>query len=313
MISFCIPTYNYDVSSLVIELDRQASLQDFPYEIILIDDFSEECKEENSKLIKITSVQYIELDQNIGRARVRNLFLNYARFGYLLFLDCDSEIISDDFVKGYYAEAIENSKVVCGGRVYPESPGSKNKKLHWKYGVFRESMPADIRSTHPNKSFMTNNFLVRKEILNTIKFDERITQYGHEDTLFGYYLLKHSIRIKHIDNPVLHGFLEDNSSFVDKTESGIINLIRILNYLDDVAGFMEGVRILQFYKGIQSKGLLLIAKPLFYLICPQVKFLLTSGFANLALFDIYKFGFLTLNFPRVQPGGLDADPAKMDD
>ncbi len=303
MISFCIPIYNCDVSMLVAELGRQASLlQDCPYEIILIDDLSEECKEKNNELRNIHAVQYIELDQNVGRARIRNLFLNYAKFDYLLFLDCDSVIISSDFVRRYYAEVIGKNNVVCGGRVYPEDPGPGYRKLHWKYGLFKESMPADIRSSDPNKSFMTNNFLIRKAILGQIRFDERITKYGHEDTLYGYHLSKLGIRIKHIDNPVLHGSLEDAPSFVEKTETGIINLIRIVNFLDDKTGFIESVKILKYHHGIRPKGLLVMAKPLFYVLCPLIKYLLLSGLASLTLLDFYKFGYLTLRFHRKHPG-----------
>jgi len=45
---------------------------------------------------------YIQLDNNIGRAKIRNLFLKYAKYDYLLFLDCDTFIISDDFVAKIY-------------------------------------------------------------------------------------------------------------------------------------------------------------------------------------------------------------------
>jgi hypothetical protein len=305
MISYCIPIYNYDVSGLVMELDRQASHLDLQYEIILIDDFSEKYKEENSKLLQINSVQYIELDQNIGRARIRNLFPEYSAFNYLLFLDCDSEIISDDFVKNYHNEIINLCKVICGGRIYPEKPISGEQKLHWRYGTIKESMPVSIRSADPNKSFMTNNFLIEKEILEKIKFDERITQYGHEDTLFGYYLMKNNIPIKHIDNPVLHGSLENNSAFIAKTESGIINLIRILNYLENETDFIKGVKILKFHRKIKSNGLSLILKPLFIIFCPLMKLLLLSGCTSLALFDIYKIGFLTLNSNKVHTKDID--------
>jgi glycosyltransferase involved in cell wall biosynthesis len=299
MISFCIPLYNFDASNLVTELDRQATLLGLPFEIILIDDFSSKCKDENAQLSKIRSVKYKALDQNLGRARIRNLFLEYAAFDYLLFLDCDSVIISYEFVHNYHAEILEDSQVVCGGRIYPESPVSRDKKLHWKYGVNKESMPADQRNSHPNKSFMTNNFLIKKEILDHIKFDERITSYGHEDTLFGYYLMKNHIQIKHVENPVLHGSLEDNSAFIAKTESGIINLSRMLKHMENEPGFIESVKILKFYERINSKGLLIILRPVFYMICPLIKLLLASGTVSLTLFDIYKLGFLTLHSGKV--------------
>ncbi len=33
---------------------------------------------------------------------------------------------------------------------------------------------------------MTNNFLIQQVLLAKIKFDERLNQYGHEESLFGF-------------------------------------------------------------------------------------------------------------------------------
>src|ERR1035437_10178864 len=98
MLSICIPVYNYDVTMLVQILYQQAGELQIVFEIICIDDCSkEEYRKVNEQVI--TYAKYVQLHQNIGRAKIRNLFLEYVHFKYLLFLDCDSEIISDDFVK----------------------------------------------------------------------------------------------------------------------------------------------------------------------------------------------------------------------
>ena len=54
-----------------------------------------------------------------------------------------------------------------------------------------------------------------------ISFNERLSGYGHEDTLFGYELNKNNIQIHHIDNPVLNGHLDTNEAFLLKTEEGL--------------------------------------------------------------------------------------------
>ncbi|MFR9165283.1 MAG: hypothetical protein ACLVKO_03265 [Dysgonomonas sp.] len=41
MISICIPIYNCCVSELVSDLKKQADIVNIPYQILLIDDFSE--------------------------------------------------------------------------------------------------------------------------------------------------------------------------------------------------------------------------------------------------------------------------------
>src|SRR4030042_667421 len=101
MISICIPVYNFDVTSLVSELSEQVKSLPKPYEVIIIDDCSDnKFKAINRNVCK--SFIYIELEENIGRSKIRNLFLRYAKYGYLLFIDCDSIIESSDFLLKYF-------------------------------------------------------------------------------------------------------------------------------------------------------------------------------------------------------------------
>ena len=296
MISICIPIYNFDVSQLIEELSLQFNKMDVPCEIILIDDHSsEKCKKLNESVCKKHT--YIELDKNIGRAKIRNLFLDYANFEHLLFLDCDAVIISNDFLSKYVETILQrNDDVVCGGRVYDKKKPERNKMLRWKYGKMRESQPFEIRELSPNKSFMTNNFMINRRVLENIKFDERITEYGHEDTLFGFELKKKGINIHHIDNPVLNGDIEENAEFLKKTELGIISLIGALAYTDYNKEFINDVTILNTYERLKSKGLINFVYFVFTLFKPLLKFLFVKGYVNLRLFDFYKLGILIKAF-----------------
>ncbi len=296
MISVCIPIYNFDVTQLLNELTKQSNQMDVPCEIILIDDFSSEKFKNINKSIA-GNINYIELEQNIGRAKIRNLFLKYAQNENLLFLDCDSIIISDSFLSKYL-EAINNDNynVICGGRVYDKVKPARIKMLSWKYGTKRESQPVEVRKRFPNNSFMTNNFLVSRKILEEIKFDERITGYGHEDTLFGFELKKKGIPVLHINNPVLNGDVEDNVEYLKKTEKGINSLIDILAYTDSNAEFIHDVTVLNTYEKLKSKRLTSIVNIVFILLKPFLKFLFVNGYVNLRLFDFYKLGALIQGF-----------------
>lgn len=295
MISICIPIYNFNVKSLVNELSRQAKLLRIPYEIILIDD----CSSYNYKVINKEVCEkeiYIELDKNIGRSRIRNLFRNYSKYENLLFLDCDSIIISDDFFSKYI-DIIQqgNYDVICGGRVYNKNRPGKNKMLRWKYGIIKESQPLIIRNTSPNKSFMTSNFIISKRIFNQIGFDEKVTAYGHEDTLFGYRLKKAGIKIQHIDNFVMNGNIEDNIEFLKKTEIGIINLIKILRIVNYDRDFIKDVTLLEFYYKFESIKMTYIVQLIFICLKPIIRSILIKGYINLWLFDFYKLGILIQN------------------
>lgn len=299
MITICIPIYNLNVTELIRELSRQAKSISVPYEIVLIDDYSSEEFKKGNKEICEKEI-YIQLEKNIGRAGIRDLFLKYSKYNNLLFLDCDSLIISNDFILKYI-DAIKHDSynVICGGRVYNKNRPNRKKLLRWKYGVKKESQPFDIRKMSPNKSFMTSNFMVSKKIFEQINFDERIVEYGHEDTLFGYRLEKDGIVIKHIDNPVLNGYIEDNEEYLNKTEKGIINLINILSYVNFDSDFIRNVTILRFYKKINSLRVTNIIRIIFICFKPIMRFLLIKGYINLWIFDFYKLGILIQNKKRL--------------
>ena len=159
MISICIPVYNFDVTFLVSELSEQIKALNEDIELILIDDSSNvEYKEINRQISKDHT--YIELPENIGRSRIRNLFLKYSVFRYLLFLDCDCSVQSEGFLGKYLDIIKQNPSVVCGGSIYDTKSPGRDKMLRWKYGALRESKPCHIRNKFPNRSFMANNFPV---------------------------------------------------------------------------------------------------------------------------------------------------------
>jgi GT2 family glycosyltransferase len=293
MLSICIPIYNVNVSTLVEGLLLQANSLSVPFEIILIDDHSlPEFADENGKL-KAIGLTYLGLHENIGRARIRNLFISSAKYNYLLFLDCDSQLVSPDFLKNYLPHIQQGSKVVCGGRIYSDTPPSPDKLLHWKYGREKESQPASIRASNPYRSFMTNNFLIEKKVLEAIKFDERLSGYGHEDTLFGYQLQKQGIPITHVDNPILHAELQSNKEFLEKTECAISNLRDILTFVNNDSTFIEDVTLLKYYFSLKKKGLLFTVKVPYLLLRSSIRSQLAKGLTSMRLFDFYKLGYLS--------------------
>ena len=293
MISICVPIYNFEVSPLLDELALQMANTEEAVELILIDD----CSSSEYKAINkshCNTYKYIELEKNIGRAKIRNLFLDYAQYEHLLFLDCDSLIPSKSFLSNYL-KAIKEDKntIICGGRVYDSTKPDSNKLLRWKYGIERESLSCEERKRQPNKSFMTNNFLISKTLLQEIKFDERLSEYGHEDTLFGFELKKRGIEINHINNPVLNGDLEYNTEYLEKTEVGIHNLISILDYVNHDPDFIQDISLLNFYSKPSIKKLIPFIIILFPFLKPFIKFFLINGFISIRLFNFYKLGILT--------------------
>jgi len=292
MISVCIPVFNFDITQLVADLSRQAEEIGSSVEIILIDDASDE-KYKKINAPACVRHTYVELNKNVGRAKIRNLFLDYALNEFLLFIDCDSKIISDNLLSNYIKSIKpRKTKVICGGSIYDKAMPEKNKMLRWKYGNVMESQSAEIRNRTPNNSFMTNNVLINRHVFDEIKFDERISEYGHEDTLFGFQLKKKGIQVLHIENPVLNNDIDENGVFLEKTEKSILNLITIAEYTGFDKDFVRDVAILNFYKKLNSAGLTGVIAFLYSGIQPFLNRLLVKGYVNLRVFNFYKLGFL---------------------
>ncbi len=292
MISVCIPVYNYKIGKLVRSLVSQGERCDEPFEIIVIDDHSStDVSNQNEAVCRRHT--YVRLGSNVGRSRIRNMFPALARYDNLLYIDCDSEIISDDYIDKYLIEIRRgDAPVVCGGRVYNANLPPPAERLRWKYGRERESIPAEARRLSPVRYFMTNNFLINRKVLESVRFDERLTQYGYEDTLFAYSLEKQGVPVKHIDNPLLHACVETNAAFIEKTDRSIANLVSILRYTGHDDGFIGKVRILSVYNNLRRNLAGMAAGNLLALLRPAFRLMLCRRSASLRLFDLYKLGLL---------------------
>lgn len=228
MLSILIPTYNYDCSRLIRDLQAQAEQAGIDYEIIVADDASPIYiyKEKNREITTLPYCRLIELEDNIGRARIRNRLADEACYPWLLFMDCDAEIIDEHFIANYISQL--NSDVVCGGLCHADMLPSPEVSLRYAYEKRADKRRAACyREQEPYERFTPFNFVIRREIFQSIRFDERITEYGHEDTLFGIALKEKSATINHIDNPLRHVGLENNEIFLEKTRKALHNLAKM--------------------------------------------------------------------------------------
>jgi Predicted glycosyltransferases len=163
MLSILIPTYNYECLGLVEELHRQAQALSFPIEILVADDASkEELKRNNRKINKLSNCMFIELKENVGRAKIRNFLSEKASYNLLLFIDSDAGLISNNFLQDYVS-AIQNNDVVCGGLLYDRPLPSVMFSLRYYYGISTEERSAKVRNLHPYAQFSSFSFLIRKK------------------------------------------------------------------------------------------------------------------------------------------------------
>jgi GT2 family glycosyltransferase len=289
MLSILIPVHNFNIVSLVTVLQHQAAQACIPFEIIVLDDCSTELlRHQNKDIDSLPGVRYVELKENIGRARIRNRLAEMAVYANLLFMDCDSEVPSDQYLINYLPYC-NREAVVCGGRIYhPDPPGEQEFLLRWLYGTRREQSTDVIRNRNPYRSFMTHNFLIPKSVLLQIRFDESIVRYGHEDTLFGLELKKKGVQIRHIQNPLVHVGLEISREFIRKTSEGIENLYRLLLEGKILREDIRDIRLLTTYNLLRSFRLERAFRDIYRLFGNPVMSNLLGPNPSIFAFDLYK-------------------------
>ena len=292
MLSICIPIFNFDVSRLVQDLRFQAEKAGYPFEILLMDDASDEEFRKSNQTLESETVSYVQLNENIGRAKIRNRLAEEAKYPYLLFMDCDSAVASSWYIENY-TRFFESETVCCGGRMYEDKEPTDATWLRWKYGVERECVPAAERRKNPNAGFQTNNFLIHKSLFEKVKFNEDLTGYGHEDTFFGLELLGQGIIIRHIDNPLIHLGLETASDFLEKTEKGIENLHRVeMLLLEKYPEYVNHSRLMRSKLFLQKFHLSGLISKLFNIMRKPLKIYLFKKKPSLKIFDFYRLGLL---------------------
>ncbi len=289
MISILLPVYNYNVTELVRTLHGQLMSVVPNGEIIIFDDGSDIPFKKQYQTLQNQQVKVHQAIKNVGRSKARNQLKDLALYENLLFMDCDASIPSPKFIEKYYQQVKNGYHVVCGGRIYPEVVPSGEFYFHWLYGTHRESQSADVRRKIPHKSFMTNNFLIKKEIFSDIIFDESITTYGHEDTLFGYELFKNSYPITHIENPVVHEGLEKNVTFLEKSATAIRNLHIITKKIDDME-FLRSIKVFHAFQIIKKFHVHTLYRLIFNFSRTLIRRNLLSQNPSLMLFNLYKLG-----------------------
>ncbi|MEM1216194.1 MAG: glycosyltransferase [Bacteroidota bacterium] len=257
MLSILLPVFRYDVTPLVRALRIQMQALAVPSEIVLLDDASgPEWAALHQPLGELSHVRYEVLLENIGRAAIRNRLAERAQYDYLLFLDGDSGVVRDDFLVNYSAH-LAPQQVLCGGRIYAaQVPTDPTLRLHWHYGHARETRALAERQAHPHHGFMTNNFVVPKNLLAAIPFEEAITQYGHEDTLWGHALQAANIPILHLDNPISHLGLEAAEHWLGKQQQAIENLYRLHRQFPQL-----DTKALRYWRKLHRFGLLRVTYP----------------------------------------------------
>lgn len=289
-ISILIPTYNCCCKQLVEALQQQCeTIKLLQYEIIVADDASPEKSfiQKNNAITQLKNVHYIVLENNIGRAAIRNFLAQQACYNWLLFIDGDMTLHNPSFIATY----LQNDNLVIYGG-YDILGSDKNNLRYMIEKKHPYNHIAQQRQIKPFHNFHTCNFLVSKQIMLNNPFNESIKQYGYEDVLFGKQLKNNHLSITHIDNTITFESFESNQQYVEKTEQSLQTLFK---FQEKISGFST---ILDF---IEKKPIATsLLKYTYPIIGKFIRNKLIYNKPRIFLFNIYKLiYFLHLKHQQV--------------
>lgn len=289
MLSILIPTYNNVCYDLVEELQRQSTAVGVKYEIIVMDDCSEQWCSRNDGIEDLPCCRLIRLSKNVGRSIIRNRLAKEAKGEWLLFVDSDSKPESEKFVERYVEMMKECVTVVCGGRSYQKEKPEEGKLLHWLYGSQREVRTLTQRKDEPYRNFLVSNMMIRREVFDTIRFDETICGYGHEDAKFGMELRKRGILVHHIDNDLRHVGLVETQKFLSNTFESLNEVVKLMRAKEEG---VEQIKLARIYNRLKrmhcDKVMGLFQSP----IAIVAKRQLATAHPSLKLLDVWKLSKL---------------------
>lgn len=289
MLSILIPVYNYNVHPLVLELQKQCIDCGIAFEILCQDDASQSALNAfNENINGLSNCSFVSLSENLAHRENRNSLAEQANFDHLLFIDGDSLIIHDNYIKKFIKN-LHDFDVVYGGRLHPEKCPSDNQKLRWKYGRFIEDKSAANRKKKPYQSLLFNNTLIKKNCFNKVKFDKDKKKYGHDDTQIAYRLRVLQAKVNHIENPVEHGDIDTNLIYLKKAKEALENLIALY---EEAKIDNEFVKLIQLYHFLTRTKLSLLISKLFPLFENLLLKNLKGKNPNLFIFNIFRVGFI---------------------
>ncbi|MEM6687095.1 MAG: glycosyltransferase [Bacteroidota bacterium] len=291
MLSILIPTYNYDISTLVETVHAQAVNTGITFEIVCLDDHSsnQEMIQKNERINGFTHASYTVLAENIGRSRIRNTLAQKASYDWLLFLDADVIPVESDFITTYVHSISDEKEVIYGGILYQEEKPKQENVLRWIYGKQREALSVQEREKNVYLRFLTLSFLIKKTVFEKVKFNEAIPNARHEDTLFAHDLKHAKIHMTHIHNPVYHLGLDTSKEFIRKSMESVEVLLPFLK-----EGLLQynDIKITRIFGRVKKFGIHRTLSLLYLGFGSFFERNLLSSNPSMFIFDFYRLTYL---------------------
>jgi glycosyltransferase involved in cell wall biosynthesis len=291
MLSVLIPVYNYNITSLVHKLHSQITACDINFEIICLDDGSTvNYIEQNKEINKLPRTSYKLSSTNSGIAITRDKLVASASYEWIILLDADVAIESNDYITKYLDEVKKGHEVIFGGICYHSLKPETHELLRWKYGKKYEQKEASYRNLKPYKNTSAGNLCIKKSIYQLFALKEVGDNYGM-DIFLGPQLKHNGINVQHINNCVIHLGLENSLNYLKKTERAVETLLSL--YQKDKIILHENTLLTVFLQ-LKKLRIYMLVGGLFKISKSLLISNLISDRPNMVLFQFYKIGYMCL-------------------
>jgi glycosyltransferase involved in cell wall biosynthesis len=248
-LSVLIPTFRDDPSALLKALDDPGA----GAEIVVLDDGGGDgaLAERIARRIEKLRVpaRFVRLSSNEGRAKGRNRLAGHARAEHFLFLDSDMLPDTPDFLSRWTAVAEAGAPVAFGGFTLDQTPRRPETALHRAMALKSDCTPAPERAKSPEKHVFTSNLLVRRDVFETITFDEGFAGWGWEDVEWAMRVTRRH-PIQHIDNTATHLGLDTAPVMATKYEQSAANFARVVASHRDIVSAYPSYKVASALKAV---------------------------------------------------------------
>lgn len=254
-LSVLIPFMRDDPTPLLRALDRETQ----PVEVVLLDDGSGDpglaTRVSDAVGALRLPARFVRLSANEGRSKGRNRLARHARADRFLFIDADMLPDSDHFLADWLALIdARDPAAAFGGFSLAQTPRTRENALHRAMALRNDCHTAAERARDPAKHVFTANLMVRRDVFDSIGFDERFTGWGWEDVEWG---IRVAARwpIVHADIPASHLGLDPAPVMARKYEQSAANFARVVADHRAVVGSYPSYRVARVLKRVPLRGL----------------------------------------------------------
>lgn len=284
LLSICIPVFNFSVETLIKSLHAEIVHKNLEAEILLLDDASTEYLEQFQQLQSYCN-SIIQLKENHGRSKARNLFLEHTKGDYLLIMDCDVQANNPNFIENYinFIKNNPETDLIYGGFTVLDDVNN----LRNLYSKHRE-ISTDFGKASFD-TFKTANFIIKKEIFKKYPFNENLKQYGYEDYLFAKTLENDAINYYFLDNSVVHLDYSSNQEYLVKLKQSMYSL-KILTDTHETKNLLADMKLLKVVSLIEKYKITPIFNLLYSLLEKKIETNLLSDSPSIRYMDLFKLG-----------------------